>query len=50
VSELVLNLTRDGLRFAPAAPGNEFAYNSLYHSLLKYERALAQLTQGESVP
>jgi hypothetical protein len=50
VSELVLNLTRDGLRFAPAAPGNEFAYNSLYQALLKYERALAQFTQGESAP
>jgi hypothetical protein len=50
VSELVLNLTRDGLRFAPAAPGNEFAYNSLYHSMLKYERALAQFTEGVSIP
>jgi hypothetical protein len=50
VSEVVTNLTRDGLRFAPAAPGNEFAYNSLYQSLLQYERAIAQLAQGASVP
>jgi hypothetical protein len=50
VSELVRNLTRDGLRFAPAAPGNEFAYNALFQSMLPYERALAQSAQGASVP
>jgi hypothetical protein len=42
VAELVLNLTRDGLRFAPAVLGSEFAYNSLYQSLRQYEGALAQ--------
>lgn len=50
VTELVMNLTSDGLRFALAAPGNEFAYSSLFQSMLQYERALAQYAPGVSVP
>jgi hypothetical protein len=49
VTELVMNLARDGLTFAPAAPGSEFAYNSLFESLAQYDRALAWLTEGDSV-
>jgi hypothetical protein len=45
-TELVMNLTRDGLTFAPAAPGSESAYNSLFQSLTQYDRALAWLTEG----
>lgn len=50
VSELVMNLTNNGLRFAPAAPGNEFAYNSLFQSLVQYDRALAQYAQNVKAP
>jgi hypothetical protein len=50
VTELVMNLTRDGLTFAPAAPGSEFAYNSLFQSLAQYDQALAWLTEGGFVP
>jgi len=37
VAELVANLTRDGLVFAPAAPGDEPAYNALYQALRAFE-------------
>jgi hypothetical protein len=40
VAELVSNMTRDGLKFAPAAPGEEAAYNSLYQALRSFERGV----------
>ena len=43
VAELVDHLTREGLTFAPAAPGEEAAYTSLYQSL----RAFAAGMQDE---
>jgi hypothetical protein len=45
VGELVANMTSQGLRFAPVTPGNEFAYTSLYQSLLNYNRGLSQLVR-----
>jgi hypothetical protein len=41
VSELVDNMTRDGLVFAPAAPGDEAAYSALYYALRNFEAGLA---------
>lgn len=43
VAELVMNMSRDGLKFAPARPGNEVAYNSLYQSMVQYDRFLASV-------
>jgi hypothetical protein len=39
-AELVRNLAAKGLRFAPATPGDEAAYQSVYRSLAAYDRAL----------
>jgi hypothetical protein len=41
VAELVDNMTREGLNFAPATPGDEPAYMSLYYSLRAFEAGLA---------
>jgi hypothetical protein len=41
VGELVAQMTRDGLSFAPAAVGSEAAYRSVYRSLLNYDTDLA---------
>jgi hypothetical protein len=45
-AELVANMTRDGLVFAPAAPGDEAAYSSLYQSLRAFEGGMQQ-AQGK---
>jgi hypothetical protein len=45
VQELVTNMSQDGLRFAPASPGGEAAYTSLYRSLQAYASA-AQSNTG----
>jgi len=37
VAELVDHLTKEGLEFAPAAPGDEAAYNALYNNLRAFE-------------
>lgn len=42
VAELVDNMTKDGLTFAPAAPGDEAAYRALYLALRNFETALQQ--------
>jgi hypothetical protein len=42
VAELVANMTREGLVFAPAAPGDEAAYSSLYQSLRAFEAGMHQ--------
>jgi len=41
VAELVDYMTREGLNFAPATPGDEAAYMSLYYSIRAFEAALA---------
>jgi hypothetical protein len=43
VGELVTNMTRDGLKFAPANPGDEQYYTALYNSLLTYDAGLTHL-------
>jgi hypothetical protein len=37
VAELVQFMAEKGLRFAPAAPGDEPAYTALYHALAAYD-------------
>jgi hypothetical protein len=43
VAELMDHMTREGLTFAPSAPGEEAAYSSLYQSLRSFEAGI----QGE---
>jgi len=42
VAELVAHMTKEGLVFAPAAPGDEGAYSSLYQSLRQFEAGMQQ--------
>jgi len=44
VGELVQQLTREGLRFAPAVSGDEPYYTSLHRALVDYDMGVAQLT------
>jgi len=46
VAELIKNMTDLGLRFAPAAPGDEGAYRAVHWALLSYDDAIAQLSTG----
>ena len=41
VAELVAQLNKEGLTFAPAAPGDQGAYKALYLSMRQFETALA---------
>jgi hypothetical protein len=43
VSELVEQLTRQGLKFAAATPGDEPSYSSLYQSFVAFTSGLSQL-------
>jgi hypothetical protein len=36
VDELVMNMTSQGLRFAPAQPGGETAYFAMYNSMVAF--------------
>jgi hypothetical protein len=47
VGELVQQMTREGLKFAPAVSGDEPYYTSLHRALVDYDAGVAQLT---SVP
>jgi hypothetical protein len=40
VAELVSNMTKEGLTFAPAAPGDEAAYRAMYNALRTFEVGL----------
>ncbi len=44
VGELVQQMTREGLRFAPAVSGDEPYYTSLHRALVDYDMNVAQLT------
>jgi hypothetical protein len=48
VAELVNHMTREGLTFAPAAPGDEAAYRAVYQALRAFELSLAgaQISTG----
>lgn len=43
VSQIVDQLTAQGLKFAPAAPGDEPYYTAFYNSLITYDMGLSQL-------
>jgi hypothetical protein len=43
VAQLVEQMTRQGLKFAPANPGDEPSYTALYQALLSYDMGLTQL-------
>jgi hypothetical protein len=40
VNELVMNMTRDGLRFAPASQGTEPAYMAVHSAFVAFDQAL----------
>ena len=42
VADLIDYMTREGLKFAPALPGDEAAYRMLYTALAAYDNALQQ--------
>lgn len=44
VGELVQQMTREGLRFAPAVSGDEAYYTALHRALVDYDLGAAQLT------
>jgi len=46
IGELVDFMTKNGLRFAPAAPGNEQFYNALYQGIVQYHTGLTQLASA----
>jgi hypothetical protein len=45
VAGLVQFMSRSGLRFAPAAPGDADAYRSLYHALAAFDAGLTRAAQ-----
>jgi hypothetical protein len=50
VAELVTWMTGEGVIFAPAAPGDEAAYNALYVALRNFEAALRSQQELSSAP
>lgn len=50
VGELVQQMTREGLRFAPAVSGDEAYYTSLHRALVSYDMNVAQLTAMQPRP
>jgi hypothetical protein len=48
VSELVSQIIDKGLKFGPAAPGDETFYTSLYNSMLSYDMGLYQVAYAGS--
>jgi hypothetical protein len=49
VGELVSNMTRQGLQFAPATQGDETAYTSLYNSMVTYDVRMDQMASSRGV-
>lgn len=47
VNDLVKQMAETGLRFAPATPGDEAAYNSLHYSLASYDANLPALIASQ---
>jgi hypothetical protein len=46
VAELVANMKENGLVFAPATPGEEPAYRTLYQAMASYAHSLPQVSTG----
>jgi hypothetical protein len=49
VAELVAAMEEEGLEFAPAAPGDEAAYTSLYQAMRAFDAGLQVASKGEKV-
>jgi hypothetical protein len=47
VGELIKNMMSHGLRFAPAVPGSEAAYNALYQAMATYDLGLAKKQRSQ---
>jgi hypothetical protein len=47
VTDLIGNMSRDGLVFAPASPGGEAAYRSLHTSMVAYDQALSGMASSK---
>lgn len=45
VGELIEQMNKQGLRFAPAVSGDESYYNALYRSMVNYDAGLARLVR-----
>jgi hypothetical protein len=43
-------MAEKGLRFAPAAPGDEPAYTALYHALAAYDAGAARVADAGPAP
>ncbi len=43
VAELIKNMSDQGLKFAPSAPGDEYAYRVLHQALAAYDDGMARL-------
>jgi hypothetical protein len=50
VGEVVTGMTQQGLKFAPAAMGNESAYQAMYSAMRAYDTTLASLTAMQAPP
>ena len=50
VAELVGYMTSQGLKFAPATPGDEAAYNMLQRALADYDTAVSQVAPAKQKP
>jgi hypothetical protein len=50
VAELVDNMKKDGLRFAPATPGEEAPYNALYQALRAFENGVRVVSTSPPPP
>jgi hypothetical protein len=50
VGELVQQMTREGLRFAPAVSGDESYYTTLHRALVDYDMSVSQLTAMQTRP
>jgi hypothetical protein len=50
VGELVQQMTREGLRFAPAVSGDESYYTTLHRALVDYDMSVSQLTAMQARP
>jgi hypothetical protein len=48
VAELIKHMSDQGLRFAPAAPGDEPSYRGLYQAFNAFDAGVAQLTAGRA--
>jgi hypothetical protein len=49
VQELVQHMQRQGLRFAPSCPGDDWAYRAIYASIMEYAHSLNSVSSAEKL-